>query len=93
MPICSYVVFPHPGKIDALATTLDQIPGCEALPSSNRDLLLLTTETSTAAEEQALQDQLQTVSDIQCMVLSFGDIGPDGQMGGPGAFGKSKRFP
>ena len=90
MPICSYVVFPRPGTTTSLSGELTQIPGCEVLPATNQDLLLLTTDTATAVEEEMLQRQLNTLEDIQCMILSFGDIDPNATMGGTRAFRKSK---
>ncbi|MFT5089454.1 MAG: nitrate reductase NapAB chaperone NapD [Candidatus Latescibacterota bacterium] len=74
MPICSYIVFPHPGKKNQLARELDAIAGCQTQRAEGEDLLLLLTETSSKKEEKALLDHLESVRDIQCLVLSFGAL-------------------
>ncbi len=74
MPICSYIVFPHPGKKDQLARDLDAIAGCQTQRAEGEDLLILLTETQSKKEEKALLDHLESLSDIQCLVLSFGAL-------------------
>ena len=75
MPICSYLVFPQPGTRQKLAETLSQLPGCQVLPADNReDVMVLVTETETPAEEDALQNALKAMADIQCLVLTFGEV-------------------
>jgi nitrate reductase NapAB chaperone NapD len=74
MPICSYIVFPHPGKKDQLARDLDAIDGCQTQRAETQDLLLLLTETQSKREEKALLDRLESMRDIQCLVLSFGAL-------------------
>lgn len=74
MPICSYIVFPHPGKKDQLARELDAIEGCQTQRAEAEELLLLLTETHSKREEKALLDRLEAMRDIQCLVLSFGAL-------------------
>ncbi len=74
MPICSYIVFPQPGKKEQLARALDAVPGCETQQAEKDELLLLLTETLSKSEEKALQDRLEGMGDIQCLVLSFGAL-------------------
>ena len=83
MPICSYVVFPQPGRRDELAERLAALPDCDVEPAANRDLLLLVTDTEDLAEEHRLQARLSAIDAIQCMVLTFGEIDPDTSMGDP----------
>lgn len=73
MPVCSYLVFPRSAPAE-LAQRLRRLPGCEVTPADNADLLILVTDTADDDSEQTLQQQLRDESDIQCMVLTFGDI-------------------
>ena len=83
MPICSYVVFPEPGRRDEVADRLEAVPGCSVEPASNRDLMLLVTETDGPADERRLLARLDGLDAIQCMVMAFGEIDPDTRMGDP----------
>lgn len=74
MPVCGYVVLPVPGATARLAARLAAIPGCEPTPAEQGDLLILVTDTADAAEEARLQEALQQVAEIECMVLAFGEI-------------------
>ncbi len=77
MPICSYVVFPQQDKAQEVARRLGEIPNCEVVPAENRSLMILVTDTETAADEQVLQRQLNSIEDIECMALTFGEVDPD----------------
>src|SRR5688500_14103900 len=44
--IQSYLVYPEPGQTAALVAALAQIPGCDVIPSVNRNVLVLVTESS-----------------------------------------------
>jgi len=74
MPICSYLIQPAPGTLDRLRTKLEAVPGCTAVPAERHDLLVLITDTVTGDEEEALQDTLKQLPEIQCMALTFGDL-------------------
>lgn len=74
MPICSYLVQPAPGALDRLRTALEAVPGCHAVPAERHDLLVLITDTATGVEEEALQDTLKQIPEIQCLALTFGDL-------------------
>ena len=53
---------------------LTALPGCEVTPADNVDLLILLADTPDMDTEQLLQEQLEAVDGIQCMVLTFGDL-------------------
>lgn len=75
MAICSYLVFPKPGTHPTLTQTLTDLPGCNVLPAENRDdVMVLVTETETKEAETTLQDTLKDIQDIQCLVLTFGEV-------------------
>jgi nitrate reductase NapAB chaperone NapD len=74
LPILSYLVLPVVGAADQVARRLTAIPGCEVARAENRDLLILVTETSGDAEEQALRASLAELEGIRSMSLTFGDV-------------------
>ena len=74
MPILSYLVFPAAGAAGQVVRRLTALPGCEVARAKNRDLLILVTETSGDAEEQALRASLAEVEGIRSMSLAFGDL-------------------
>ncbi|MGA1199208.1 MAG: hypothetical protein ACO36I_22165 [Candidatus Latescibacterota bacterium] len=75
MAICSYLVFPKPGTYPTLTQTLTGLSGCNVRPAENRDdVMVLVTETDTKEEESILQDTLKDIQDIQCLVLTFGEV-------------------
>ena len=74
MPICSYVVIPERGRGGELAKRLARLPGCQVTASSNRELLLLVTDTGHAEEEAALREALSRLEGVEQVVLSFGEL-------------------
>jgi nitrate reductase NapAB chaperone NapD len=83
MPVCSYVVFPQQGKAQEVARRLSEIPNCEVVPAENRSLMILVTDTETAADERALQQRLDSIEAIECMAITFGEVDPDSGVGDP----------
>jgi hypothetical protein len=83
MPIKSYLAHAADGRRDELARALRWLPGCAVLPATNRDLVVLVTDTPDAAAEQALEDRLGRAPGLQCLTLVAGLADPDS----PGAAG------
>lgn len=77
MPVCGYVVVAGPGEADATAAALSRIEGCEVVPSENRDVLLLVTDTVSDSEDQDLRRRLEDVPGIQALLMTFGEIDPE----------------
>jgi nitrate reductase NapAB chaperone NapD len=82
MAICSYLVLPS-GDRNTLAEHLRAIPGCDAVTSENRNLLLLVTETESRAGEAELRGRLEAVSGVQSLVMTFGQIDLDAASASP----------
>jgi nitrate reductase NapAB chaperone NapD len=74
MPICSYLVVPTPSRGAAVRAALAALDGCEAVLADNHEVIALVTDTPSDAEEQALRRALETVADVQAMVLTFGQL-------------------
>jgi hypothetical protein len=77
MPIKSYLAQAAAGRRDELARHLRALPSCVVVPSMNRDVVVLVTDTPDAAAEQALEDRLGRVPGLQCLTLVAGLADPD----------------
>jgi nitrate reductase NapAB chaperone NapD len=75
MPVCSYLVIPRASGIEAAASSLAALPGCEVARAADRDLLVLVTETDGPEAEQALGARIAAVEEIESLLLVFGELG------------------
>jgi len=92
MPVCSYVVLPEPGGVHRLSQRLATIPGCDVTRSSNRNLLLLVTDTPSPEEDRELRSTLRELEGIHALILTFGEIDPETEEADPvGADRKHRR--
>lgn len=74
MPICSYLAMPVAGEAEGLSARLGALPGCEVVRATNRDLLLVLTETGCRDEEEALRSDILSTRGLAALVLTFGEI-------------------
>ena len=72
MPIKSYVAFPHKGKKSQLIQVLENTEYCEVVPSTNKDVLVLVTDTKNDQEEETLQKKLDNIEEIEHLNLVSG---------------------
>ena len=72
MNVCSYIAHVRPGTAQAVAGTLNALPGCDATPAENRDLVILVTETPDKQTDKDLNEQIQSLHNIECLALTFG---------------------
>lgn len=77
MPTCGYLAITEEGAAPGLARRLAALPGCDAVPARNRNVLLLVTETRGPEEDEALRSDLQAMDEIHALLLAFGEIDPD----------------
>ena len=77
MPIKSYLVYPVPGRREALARALGAVAACEVIPSSTHDVLVLVTDTPHEEAERTLQSALEGLPDLQGLALVAGLDDPD----------------
>ena len=86
MPIKSYLAYPVRGRRDALAAALRALAGCEVIPAVNQEVLVLVTDTPDEAAEDALQDALAHLPELEGLALvagvDEGAIAPDSPQGG-----------
>lgn len=72
MPIKSYVAIPAAGRMPELVARLSSLPGCEAVPSNNGEVVILVTDTRDAEAENRLEKQLSELPELQSMGLVCG---------------------
>ncbi|MDH5475175.1 MAG: hypothetical protein OEX22_05740 [Cyclobacteriaceae bacterium] len=72
MPIKSYLVFPHVGKKEILIETLGDLNWCEILPSENKELIVLVTDTKNENEEEKCFKIINTIPALDHLTLVSG---------------------
>lgn len=72
MPIKSYVAFPHKGEKNQLIKVLENTEHCEVVPSTNKDVLVLVTDTKNDEQEEVLQQTLDSIKEIEHLNLVSG---------------------
>lgn len=75
MAVKSYVVVSEAGRRDAVARSLEEIPGCTVCPADNADVLLLLTDVADS-DDAALDAQLAEVPGVHSLTLAFGELDP-----------------
>ncbi len=75
MSIKSYLAHPFKGEKNQLMKELLEIKGCEVIPSENKNVLILITDTQTKKQEQFIESQLDGIGSLQslAMVSGFND--------------------
>jgi nitrate reductase NapAB chaperone NapD len=75
MPVLSYIAFPVNGKKTELFNTLSALEFCEVIPSDNKDVLVLVTDTPDEEHEKKLQERLKKINHLQSLSMTFGHSG------------------
>lgn len=88
MPICSYLVIPEEGAAAKVRAGLEEISACLVVAAENRDVLILVTETEGLEAEEELRSTVEAMAGIQALLLTFGEIDPDTEIGDPIAVGR-----
>lgn len=72
MPIFSYLAIPVSGAKEKLCEDLAALSYCEIIPSDNREVVVLVTDTPDKTAEDDLQKNLDNLQSLQSMSLAFG---------------------
>lgn len=72
MIIKSYLVFPVEGQLAELVTALESMPECEVTEATNRNLVVLVTETENETAEKNLEAVLNKIPSLQALTLVSG---------------------
>lgn len=91
MPVCSYLVIPEEGAGEALSRRLSALPGCDVTRATNREMLLLVTDTPGPEEDDILRGTLEEMEGIQALVLAFGEVDPETPQADPLASGRRRK--
>lgn len=75
MPISSFLAIPKHDQLSLLTDQITSFPECDALPSSNKDLLVVVTETKDNQAEETLLEKIQALDSLEqlTMVSGFND--------------------
>lgn len=93
MPICSYLVIPEEGATLGVRDRLAGMPECDVVAAENRDVLILVTDTEGLQREEALRSTIEAMEGIQALLLTFGEIDPDTDVGDPMSAGRDSDRP
>ncbi len=76
MPIKSYLAHPYSGQKEALIKALSAIAECEVLPSQNKEVIVLVTDTENEAQETELKEKLEVIESLKLLALVSGFNSP-----------------
>ena len=77
MPIKSYLAHVVDGQRDEVTRALRSLARCSIIPATNRNVVVLVTDTANETAEQELQDMLVRVPGLRCLTLVAGLADPD----------------
>lgn len=72
MPIKSYLAHPHEGKKEILIEALSKIEQCEVVPATNKDVLIVITDTQNKIEEEDLKEKLDAIDSLKLLAMVSG---------------------
>mgnify|MGYP000415694987 CR=1 FL=1 len=72
MSIKSYLAYPQTGRKEKLIAALSKMKHCELLPSENKDVIILITDTETKAQDEQINSQLEALDSLKLLTLVSG---------------------
>ncbi|WP_298553267.1 hypothetical protein [uncultured Algibacter sp.] len=72
MPIKSYLAHPKTGEKQTLINALSLLNGCEVIPATNQDVVVVVTETSDDASDVILKDKIEHIDSLKLLALVSG---------------------
>ncbi|MCP4485101.1 MAG: hypothetical protein GY823_11140 [Flavobacteriaceae bacterium] len=72
MPIKSYIAYPFEGKKDVLIDDLNEIKQCEVIPSKNKEIVVVVTETPSNEEDIKLKELIDNLESLKMISLVSG---------------------
>lgn len=72
MPIKSFIVFPSPGQKEPLQKELSNMKECSIVPSENKEVFVLVTDTQTEKEEETLLSQINELEAVDQLSMVAG---------------------
>ena len=74
MPVFSYLAIPEQGAVDEMYSDLMAMEYCEVIPSDNKEVAILVTDTPDDTTEKNLQEQLKDIKSLQSLSMTFGHM-------------------
>lgn len=72
MPIKSYLAHPLEGKKNELIESLSIIKNCDVIPSENKDLLIVVTETEDDTQDKLLKEKIEAIDSLKLLAMVSG---------------------
>ncbi len=72
MPIKSYLAHPQDGQFKELLSKLSKLKSCDIIPSENKDIAIIVTDTKDDFEDQNLQIELNAIKSLKILSLVSG---------------------
>lgn len=72
MPIKSYIAHPHNGKYQELLSELSNITDCDIIPSKNKEIVIVVTDTKSDLEDQNMQIEINAIKSLNILSLVSG---------------------
>ncbi len=72
MPIKSYLAHPLEGQKSKLIKSLSEINNCEVIPSENKDLLIVVTETEDDSQDKILKEKIEAIDSLKLLAMVSG---------------------
>lgn len=72
MPVKSYLARPHEARFQELLNELSKLDGCEIIPSTNKEVVVLVTDTKNEIEDNALLMEINAVKSLKMLSMVSG---------------------
>ncbi len=72
MPIKSYIAHPHDGKYQELLSELSDITDCDIIPSKNKEIVIVVTDTKSDLEDKNMQTEINAIKSLNILSLVSG---------------------
>lgn len=72
MSVKSYLVFPYKGRLQELSEDLSKLPWCQTIPSENREVIVLVTDTKDEKDEEDCINHVNSIESLEHMTLVSG---------------------
>lgn len=72
MPIKSYLAHPHDGKYEQMVLDISQINNCDIIPSENKEIAIVVTDTLNDHQDKELQNEINTLKSLKMLSMVSG---------------------
>ncbi len=72
MPIKSYIAHPHNDKYQELLSELSNITDCDIIPSENKEIIIVVTDTKSDLEDKNIQIEINAINSLNILSLVSG---------------------